>query len=279
MGKFADLIGVLQNTFKIGRSTISSASLTVPRTATLPDKTGTFAFLDDVGASGYAGLRGVSGTTDAPTATDEGGLIGYTSVDPVTVTIDASILTPLRGFDLIAGEGLVTLVPEAGTDFIPAGPHTLRAEGSGASVVCLGSDKVWIIGDLESGAPSGGAGGEYGAVREVSTTADTPVDTDVGDLIKCTNAAATTITAASGDFVEGQWFDVVQAGAGQVTIVADTGVTLLPTGSQALRAQGSGVSVVYLGDNEFWVVGDVEVAGGGSGLSAAAVHKRAFLRC
>ena len=258
----SDLLGTLKNTFRIARATFNAAGLTAPRTITLPDKAGTLAMLDDVTAGRYTARRDVAGATDTPTSADVGGLVVYGSAVPVAVTLDATGFTALTGYDIIAGVGAVTVSGAAGVTLLPAGSQTLRTNGSGASIVYLGSNTFWVIGDLESGVPSG-ASGKYGAIRTVTGTTDTPTASDVGDLVKCTSASPTAVTAATGAFALGEWFDVLQAGAGQVTITADTGVTLLPSGSQVLRATGAGASVIYLGGSTFWVIGDVETGGAG----------------
>lgn len=48
----ADLVGTLKTTFRIALATITAAGLSAARTYTLPNKSGTFAMLDDVGGGG-----------------------------------------------------------------------------------------------------------------------------------------------------------------------------------------------------------------------------------
>lgn len=51
MGRFADLLGTVLSAFKIGRATLSASALTAQRSFALPDKSGTFAMLDDIGGA------------------------------------------------------------------------------------------------------------------------------------------------------------------------------------------------------------------------------------
>lgn len=48
MGIFADFLGTLRNTFRVNRATVDASGLTVARTVTLPDKSGTVAMVADL---------------------------------------------------------------------------------------------------------------------------------------------------------------------------------------------------------------------------------------
>lgn len=90
-------------------------------------------------------------------------------------------------------------------------------------------------------------------------------------LVVCSNAAATTVTVklrplgATGNRVgNGTYFSVVQTGAGQVTIAAEAGVTLVvPTGYAAkTRALNSTISATCINeDSNIWLIGgDIALA-------------------
>jgi hypothetical protein len=64
-------------------------------------------------------------------------------------------------------------------------------------------------------------------------------------------------TDAADEFAIGQRIDIVQYGAGQVTIAGDTGVTLNSTPTNKLRAQYSTASVIKIAVNEWLLVGDL----------------------
>ena len=58
-------------------------------------------------------------------------------------------------------------------------------------------------------------------------------------------------------FAAGQRVDVLQAGAGSVTLAAGAGMTLRGTPSLVTRAQWSAVSVLFLTATEGVVIGDL----------------------
>lgn len=98
-----------------------------------------------------------------------------------------------------------------------------------------------------------------GQVTEAATTR-TLVITDAGKLIKCTNGAAVNVTIpphADVAFVTGISVDVAQMGAGQVTLVAGSGVTLFTALTLLTRAQYSRVTVMKIDTNEWLVSGDL----------------------
>lgn len=93
-------------------------------------------------------------------------------------------------------------------------------------------------------------------------TARTFALSDEGYILRTTSASAVSITVpanASVAFPIGTVLHVRQAGAGQVTLVADTGVTLNTPETLKARKQHSTVSVVKVGTNEWDVIGDLEL--------------------
>jgi hypothetical protein len=115
--------------------------------------------------------------------------------------------------------------------------------------------------------PTGAAGptgpeGAWSTAQTISTkSANYTLDTaDAGYLLKCTSGSSTQIlipTNAAEAFSIGQRVDVLQHGAGQVTVAPDTGVTLRATPTAKLRAQYSTASVVKIGTDEWLLVGDL----------------------
>lgn len=211
-----------------------------------------------VGAGGYSSTRTVSGTSDTPTAADVGTLIQSGNASATNFTINSTGLSEFDSFDVLQnGDGQLTLTPDSGMTFIPSGAQALRTKGSAASIAYLGGDTFLVVGDFEGGASSG-ASAEYSSDRVVSGTSDTPTSADVGNLIRTTSASPTTLTISSSGLTQFNVIDVLADGDGQVTLSPDAGMTFIPSGSQILRAKGSGASIVYLGSDRFWVVGDLE---------------------
>jgi hypothetical protein len=84
------------------------------------------------------------------------------------------------------------------------------------------------------------------------------------ELITASNASAQTYTIptnASVAFPIGSQINVIQIGAGQVTFVGAGGVTLASTGatsaSPKCRAQFSAVTLVKVGSDSWYAIGDI----------------------
>jgi hypothetical protein len=83
---------------------------------------------------------------------------------------------------------------------------------------------------------------------------------DAGKLVRCTKATAMSIiipTNATQAYSIGQRVDIMQYGAGQVTVSPDTGVTLRSTPTNKLRAIYSTASIIKIATNEWVLAGDV----------------------
>lgn len=83
-------------------------------------------------------------------------------------------------------------------------------------------------------------------------------------LVTASNAAAQTYTIplnSSVAFPTGSIINIIQIGAGQVTIQGASGVTVASTGAAAtapkLRVQYSAASLIKVGTDSWYVVGDI----------------------
>lgn len=97
-------------------------------------------------------------------------------------------------------------------------------------------------------------------VRIVSGTSDTLVLADEGKRVETSNGSATTITVppnSSVAFPIGTEIDLMQSGAGQVTVVAGAGVTINGTPGLKLRAQWSAATLIKRGTDTWVLVGDL----------------------
>ena len=97
------------------------------------------------------------------------------------------------------------------------------------------------------------------AINAQTGTTYTPVLADNGKLVTLSNASAITLTVptnASVAYATGAQINIEQIGAGQVTIVGDTGVTVNGTGTK-LRTQWSAATLVKLGTDSWTLIGDL----------------------
>lgn len=91
-------------------------------------------------------------------------------------------------------------------------------------------------------------------------TTYTPVLTDAGKLITLNNAGAITLTvppSASVGYANGTSIDMVQIGAGQVTVVGGSGVTVNATPGLKFRAQYSAATLIEITSDNWILVGDL----------------------
>lgn len=89
----------------------------------------------------------------------------------------------------------------------------------------------------------------------------TAVIGDAGKVVEFTNAGGATFTIptnASVAFSTGTWIDIIQYGAGQITVAGDVGVTVRSADSKVkTRAQYSGATLVKRGTDEWILFGDI----------------------
>ena len=93
------------------------------------------------------------------------------------------------------------------------------------------------------------------------TAAYTTLATDDGKLITVTSSSTANITLAASLYNVGSQITIARMGLGAVSIVGDTGVTVVSTGATAstpaLRAQYSTATAVMLSANSWLVMGDI----------------------
>lgn len=104
-----------------------------------------------------------------------------------------------------------------------------------------------------------GAGSTYPEikVRELPLTTRTLAPDDVDTFFLTLSGSATTITIPRGLLTLGKAIHVQQYGAGQVTIVGQTGVTIRVAGAAKTRAQYSVVSILKIGADLWACFGDI----------------------
>jgi hypothetical protein len=148
----------------------------------------------------------------------------------------------------------------------PTGPQGIQGQVGAASTVTGPTGPAGDTGPTGPGitGPTGATGpeGAWSTAQPILTeSGNYTLDTaDAGYLLKCTSGSSTQIlipTNSAEAFAIGQRVDILQYGAGQVTVAPDTGVTLRATPTGKLRAQYSTASVVKIGTDEWLLVGDL----------------------
>jgi hypothetical protein len=93
------------------------------------------------------------------------------------------------------------------------------------------------------------------------TAAYTTIASDDGKLITVTSSSTANVTLAAGLYNDGSQITVARMGSGAVSIVGDTGVTVVSTGATAsapaLRATYSTATAVMLSSNSWLIMGDI----------------------
>ena len=98
-------------------------------------------------------------------------------------------------------------------------------------------------------------------LNDQTGTTYTLVLTDLAKLVTLSNAGAITLTVplnSSVAFAIGDRIDLLQKGAGQVTVAAAGGVTINSTPGLKLRAQWSSATLVKLDTNTWVLIGDLQ---------------------
>lgn len=102
------------------------------------------------------------------------------------------------------------------------------------------------------------AGWNMDTNTQVGTTY-TLVAGDVGEYVTLNNASAITLTVPDAVFSAGDQVNLVQLGAGQVTITAGAGVTLRSEGSKLkMKGQYAVATLLFLSASEAVVLGNLE---------------------
>ena len=202
--------------------------------STAPSATGQSQAYVKVGASSWINIPQYIATTSANTPDtvvyrDASGNFAAGTVTATTFSGSGASLTSIPGSALVSGA--------VGTTQLANGAVT--------------TDK------LASGAPRAG----YNSTRNVVTAASyTLVASDLGKLVEINNASAVTVTIPtdSVSFTEGDRIDIIQTGAGQVTLSPDAGVTLnSDSGKRKLLSQWAACTVIKRGANSWVAIGNL----------------------
>lgn len=159
----------------------------------------------------------------------------------------AAALTGAETLSIVQGGAMVDTTTQAIADLAPPQPI---ADGSITTA------------KLADGAVTGA---KLGAAVNSQTTSYTAGLTDSNGAVVVTDAAANTFTVPPESLVAfpvGTYLEVWQGGAGQTTVTAGTGVTILYHASLTLKLKGqhSGASLRKVAADTWRLVGDMEAA-------------------
>lgn len=188
------------------------------------------------------------------------------SISLATVAVGAAVLAINPG-DITDTRVLVTTnIPESG-DISAVNAGTGLSGGGTSGSVTL-SINTAVTADLTTAqtltnksltSPKVNLG-----IQAQTNTTYTPVLDDNGKLITLTNGSAITLTIplnSSVAYPVGAQLNIAQMGAGQVTVVGDSGVTVVSTGATAAqpkaRAQYSTLTAVQTSADNWLVMGDI----------------------
>lgn len=200
-------------------------------------------------------LNAQTGTTYTLVLGDAGKLVTLSNASAVTLTVPPNSSVALAvgtRIDLLAlGVGQVTVAQGSGVTIRSTPSLKLRTQYSAATLEKIATDEWALIGDLEGAGQS---------INAQTGTTYTFALTDADCLVTLSNASAITATVppnSSVAFALGTRIDLVQLGAGQVTVAQGSGVTVNSTPTKKFRAQYSGASLVKIATDTWMLVGDL----------------------
>lgn len=226
----------------------------------------------------FTASGGGGGGITGPASSLNGELPAFLGTSGGVVT-NTGCVPSANGFSLIAAANYAAMRTALGL----TAAATTAIGTSGATIPLLSTANTWTLAQTFTVAPvftdaSGtrtalGLGtaaqaastdfepaGAYANFNAQTGTSYSLAGTDQGRLVTMNNASANTLTVTKQATVA--WpartrIDVGSLGAGQTTVVADTGVTILATPGLKLRTQGSGGSLVRLASDSWWLTGDL----------------------
>lgn len=98
-------------------------------------------------------------------------------------------------------------------------------------------------------------------INQQTGTTYTAVLADSGKFVTFDNGSAVSFTIPANSsvaFATGSQINILQKGTGQVTVVADSGVTINSASSLSLRTQWSAATLIKLDTNSWTLTGDIE---------------------
>ena len=198
---------------------------------------------------------------------------GTAGVSGLSHTAGASVKHVLTSSDLIFFRNNASPVASFGFSGSTSGTTTLQATAiAGTTTLTLPAATDTLVGRATSDtltnkiltSPTINGATIGTSIINLTINAQTgtsygPVLADNGKLVTLSNANPITLTVptnASTPYPTGAQVNIEQIGAGQVTVVGDTGVTVNGTGTK-LRTQWSAATLVKLGTDSWTLIGDL----------------------
>jgi hypothetical protein len=139
-----------------------------------------------------------------------------------------------------------------------AGMHTFRADGT---VVEVYNGSAWVSANSVGGSVTINNSNVTNTLTTIAGTAHDIVTGNQGQTLYFTSGSAVTATlSTAAAFTAGQRVDLIQDGAGTVTVTAGSGVTLAGRGtavSSFTLSQYDGATIFCVGSNNYRIIGNV----------------------
>lgn len=139
-----------------------------------------------------------------------------------------------------------------------AGMHTYRADGT---VVEVYNGTAWVSANSVGGTLTLNATNVVNTLTSSTATAYTVQASDQGTTLRFTSGTAVTVTVGTATaFTAGQRVDLLQDGAGTVTISAGSGVSFAGRGTAGTAyAMGlyDGATIMCVSSNNYRIIGNV----------------------
>jgi hypothetical protein len=146
------------------------------------------------------------------------------------------------------------------TTFSGSGASLTNLAGSAITAGTVGSTQIADASISVSKLATGTVRSGFNSTRNVVAGAYTLVASDLGRLVEVNSATAVALTVPtdSVSFTEGDRIDILQSGAGQVTLTPAVGVTLnSDSGKRKLLSQWAACTLIKRGANSWVAIGNL----------------------
>lgn len=185
----------------------------------------------------------------------------------LSAVVQGAVLSRTTALPGSPTNGNIYIVPSGGD----ANKIAVRDDGAWVYLTPAAGWRVWVADDAKfayfdgstwEDEASGGGGGGSTTISVVDKTASHILElTDAGKYVRMNVGSANDLTVpANGDvaFPVGTVIQIRQVGAGQTTVVADTGVSINSPETLKLRKQGSSAALIKVATDEWDLTGDLE---------------------
>jgi hypothetical protein len=146
------------------------------------------------------------------------------------------------------------------TAFSGSGASLTNLAGSAITAGTVGTTQLTDASVTTAKLATGAARAGFNSTRNVVSGAYTLAASDLGKLVEVNSTGSVTVTIPTDSvaFTEGDRIDILQTGAGQVTLAPDAGVTLnSDTGKRKLLSQWAACTVIKRGANSWVAIGNL----------------------